>query len=117
MKLGQLDPQFVKYFSDETGDYLRHVPDLGQAEGIVFLCPACFVRNNGAVGTHALEVTFAGRGVPDEKGSRNSTGGPSRWAAAGSSYDDLTLDPSILINPAEPACSGWHGWIRNGEVA
>jgi len=116
MKLGQLDPQFVQYFEDASGSYLRCVPDLVQAQGIRFLCPACFVRNGGNVGTHYIETSFAGRDVKDHQGSHNRSGKPSRWTVYGSGYSDLTLSPSVLIYAAEPACPGWHGWVKFGEV-
>jgi hypothetical protein len=117
MKLVQLEPQFVQYFRDEVAHFLRHVPDLVQAQGIQFLCPSCFIRNNGAVGTHLIEVSFAGRNVRDDEGSHKRDGQPSRWNCSGSGYGDLTLTPSVLIDPAKPACDGWHGFVTNGEVA
>jgi hypothetical protein len=117
MKLVHLEPQFIQYFEEGVAQYLRHVPDLGHAQGVQFLCPVCFVRNGGAVGTHLIEVTFAGKGVKDHLGSHNNKGKPSRWTASGTGYADLTLKPSILIDPAKPACDGWHGFVTNGEAA
>ena len=117
MKLVQLEPQFVQYFEDETGNHLRHAPDLGHAQGIQFLCPSCFVRNGGAVGTHLIEASFTGTGVLDHQGSHNRKGEPSRWTASGSMYVDLTLRPSIQIDAAKPACDGWHGFVTKGDVA
>lgn len=127
MNLNDLDPQFVKYvtqsleqqFAEGRGapaEFLRHVGNVQEAQGIVFLCPACFTRNGGAVGTHAIEVSFDGKGVKDHQGSHNRQGKPSRWTVSGSTYEDLTLRPSILIDPCEPTCGGWHGFITNGEV-
>lgn len=122
MRLTELEPQFERYESrpSEPGgspcEYLRHVETLADAQGIVFLCPVCFTKNGGAVGTHGIEVSFADRGVLDHQGSHNKEGKPSRWAAAGTGYADLTLLPSILCDPAKPACDGWHGFITNGEV-
>lgn len=117
MKLVHLEPQFVQYFEDEIGRYLRHVPDLGHAHGVQFLCPSCFVRNGGAVGTHLIEVTFSDRGVRDDQGSHGRTGAPSRWTVSGTGFANLTLKPSVQIDPAKPACDGWHGFVTNGEVA
>lgn len=109
MKLVHLEPQFVQYFEDETGKYLRHVPDLAHSQGIVFLCPACFAKNNGPVGTHGIEVSFHGRGVLDHQGSHNTAGNSSRWQVSGNGYSDLSLHPSI-------DCGCWHGFIKNGDV-
>ena len=118
MKLVHLEPQFVQYFSEGTAQFIRHVPDLGHAQGLQFLCPSCYARNGGAVGTHLIEVTFAGKGVPDDRGSHNRKGKPSRWTVTGgSTLSNLTLKPSILIDSAEPACDGWHGYVTDGEAA
>jgi hypothetical protein len=128
MRLTDLEPQFVRYVTqsrDEQfaegrvtpAEYLHHVNTLDDAQGIVFLCPACFAKNGGSVGTHGIEVAFANRGVKDHQGSKNREGKPSRWNAAGTNYSDLTTTPSILIDPAEPICPGWHGYITKGEAA
>ena len=116
MKLTDLEPQFMRY---ETSDheYLRHVDSLAEAQSVQFLCPVCFVKNNAPVGTHLIEVSFSDRGVLDHQGSHNREGAPSRWTVSGTGYADLTTLPSILVDPAEPACAGWHGYITNGEVA
>lgn len=121
MKLTELEPRFVRYerryVNGVWGDYIPIAESIAEAQGIQFLCPSCFVRNNGAVGTHLIEVSFAGRGVADHQGSHNREGKPSRWTANGSGYSDLTTQPSILIDPAKPTCDGWHGYITNGEVS
>jgi hypothetical protein len=115
MRLSELEPQFMRY---ETSDhqYLRQVDSLAEAQGIQFLCPVCFAAHNGPIGTHYIEVSFANKGVLDHQGSHNREGNPSRWSVAGSGYSDLTTTPSILIDPAKPACEGWHGFITDGEV-
>jgi hypothetical protein len=122
MKLTELEPQFMTYEtrpypSVDAGNYLHHVGTLVEAQGVQFLCPVCFVKNSGPIGTHVIEVSFAGRGVQDNQGSHNREGQPSRWNATGTGYSDLTTTPSILIDPALPSCAGWHGYITNGEVA
>jgi hypothetical protein len=96
------------------------VASLAEADMITFLCPACFEKNGGPVGTHSVLVTFAGRNVPDDAGSRNSKGEPSRWAiAGGSSLDDLVLTPSILLDAERPAAEGchWHGFVGSSGIA
>lgn len=117
MKLTALEPQFIQY-GDSSVRWAHERPEglvpltFAEAEGIQFLCPKCLAANGGSVGTHAIDVTFAGRGVPDERGSHNAQGRPTRWAVTGGSFEDLSMQPSILI---EGAC-GWHGFITNGEV-
>lgn len=127
MKLTELEPQFMRYETrppePESGRdpndrvrYLRHVDSLAEAQGIQFLCPVCWIAHGGPIGTHGIEVSFSNRGVADDEGSHNREGKPSRWSASGTNYSDLTTLPSILIDPAPPACAGWHGYITNGEV-
>lgn len=114
MRLTELEPKFIRY---EGRNIKHHLPSTTGAQGVMFLCPACFVKNKGAVGTHLIEVSFADRGVTDDQGSVNREGKPSRWSVSGTSYDNLTLTPSILIDPAGECCPGWHGFVTSGEVA
>lgn len=134
MRLTDLEPRFVRYETrmmttqrivgdhetwrergcptkDVVGpvQFTCPVKSLGEAQGIRFLCPACYEKNNGRVGTHAIDVTFADRGVPDDSGSHNRDGKPSRWQVSGAGFDNLTLQPSI-------DCGCWHGFVTNGEA-
>jgi Family of unknown function (DUF6527) len=111
MKLTELEPRFVRYETRPDGQYLVHVP-LAAAQGIEFLCPVCFARNRGPVGTHLIEVTFADRGARPEQGSHGRDGQPTRWVVSGTGVADLTLTPSI---DTTPGCT-WHGFVTNGQV-
>jgi hypothetical protein len=130
MKLTELEPEFHRYESRgesigiqqqdgtvlgavKATQYLVPVERLEDAQGIMFLCPVCFQKNGGNVGTHSVDVTFRDRGATDEQGSHNNEGKPSRWEVSGSGFADLTTNPSIHL--AGPGC-GWHGWIKNGDV-
>lgn len=90
------------------GDHDDDLPQLSIANvhGVKFLCPTCFKKNNGPIGTESVLCWFAGRGVPDD-----AFPGPGRWAALGTSFDDLTLSPSVNVDHEH-----WHGFITNGEV-
>lgn len=116
MNLTELEPEFVRYETrpDATGsrEYTIPVATLADAQGIEFLCPVCFQKNGGAVGTHGVGVTFADRGATDAQGSHGRTGAPSRWQVSGTNVTDLTLQPSIDLTPT---CS-WHGYITNGAI-
>ncbi len=90
---------------------IRHVETFAEAQGVWFLCPLCFAKNGGAIGTHYVDVTFEGRGAKDDEGSHDLQGRPSRWSASGSSLDDLSCSPSVLL--LGPGC-GWHGYITSG---
>ena len=97
-----------------TGPKTYSVPvaSFAEAQGVWFLCPLCFEKNGGNVGTHWCEVTFAGRGALDHQGSHGSDGRPTRWNASGTSLADLTTTPSILLGGG---CA-WHGYITNGDA-
>lgn len=123
MLLADLEPQFVRYETKIEWrtfvDGRRQGPveysifcEFQQAQGIQFLCPACFQKNNGAVGTHWVAVTFAERGATDSQGSHGKDGSPTRWSVSGDSYSNLSLTPSILL---DGGCN-WHGWVKNGEI-
>lgn len=106
MRLVELEPCFVRVI--EPGKVHREVDDIAEAQGIRFLCPACFARNDGPVGTHSILCWFRGRGVGDAE-----VPGPARWDAAGTGYGDLTLAPSIRLTSG---CA-WHGYVVGGAVA
>lgn len=96
---------------DAPAEYIEHVDGINEAQGLQFLCPACYANNGGKAGTHSITVTFEGRGALDSQGSRSSKGGPSRWiVVSGEGFDDLTLSPSI-------DCGCWHGHIQAGMCA
>jgi hypothetical protein len=114
---------------DETGDpwfwsphpyryEFHYVETLAEADSISFLCPKCFQANGGPTGTHGVHVTFAGRNVPDEAGSRDHTGKPSRWNASGTNIDDLVLTPSISLDASQPPNVGchWHGFVGSNVI-
>lgn len=109
MKLTELEPDWMLYIGNGLRDTKIEYP---QAQGIMFACPKCFATNNGLIGTHYVEVTFQGKNVPDNEGSHNKEGKPTRWNASGTGFGDLTLTPSILLNGG---CE-WHGYITNGEA-
>lgn len=108
MKLSQLEPQFV---TSPSPGRLQDVDTLAEAQGVMLLCPRCFERNGGPVGTHSLLIWFRDRGVPPD-----ATPGPGRWAASGSGYDDLTLSPSINLETPDGHGCQWHGFVTNGET-
>lgn len=113
MKLTELEPSLYRYETRNSVEQWKvPVKSLSDAQCIMFLCPKCFVDNNGKVGTHQVEVTFEGRGATPEQGSHNKAGKPTRWNVSGNGFNDLTLAPSILN---EGGCA-WHGFITNGQV-
>jgi hypothetical protein len=130
MKLVELEPQFLKlgpqeeyrgefafdpmdpskgtYFETRKRQTYLNVDEFTQADGVMFLCPKCFLQNSGPRGTHMC-ICWQPR-VP-----LIISPGPGRWNFQGSNYDDLTLvagSSSILI---QGGCNA-HFWIRNGEI-
>lgn len=112
MRLVDLEPQFHTYL---PGGDLGKVESLEHAHGIWFLCPACYVKNNGPVGTHEVLVWFADRGVAME-----ATPTPRWHVSGGTGYVDLTLTPSIDCTKNAQGIVDcpheWHGFITNGEA-
>lgn len=105
IRLSALEAEFLLLKDDGSREHV----DFAQAQGVMFLCPLCFERNGGNVGTHAVAVWFRGRDVPDSE-----TPGPGRWEASGTSIEDLTLSPSVHLT-SQHGC-GWHGWVKNGAA-
>ena len=124
MKLTELEPKFFRYEvrtetwetvnGPKTGprEYRIPVKELGEAQCVQFLCPKCFAEWGSNYGVHYVEVTFSGRGVPNELGTHNRAGNPTRWAVSGNNFSDLTTQPSILL---EGGCN-WHGFLTNGDA-
>jgi hypothetical protein len=84
-------------------------------EGVMFLCPKCFVENKGPIGTHVVVCWSESAGAPAE-----AIPGPGRWKMDGTSLHDLTLnaDPprgarSVALNGG----CGWHGFVTDGNAA
>jgi hypothetical protein len=128
MRLVDLDPEWVTYgehgglgrYGDMHSHVAYHPDSLGevdspdtsiampQADGVMFLCPTCFKKNGGAIGTERVVVWFRDRAaVPAD-----ALPGPGRWVATGDSFDDLTLQPSVNVDHEH-----WHGFVRAGEIA
>jgi hypothetical protein len=109
MRLRELEAEF-RHSPD--GQVSRPVPTLADANCIWFLCPKCFAKNKGSVGTHWICCWFRGRGVGDDWLPK-----PGRWTPSGTGLDDLTFVPppdstSVLLTSG----CGAHFHIRNGEI-
>lgn len=125
MRLTDLEPEWVFDFNPQTHGLRRaedqhstvhhgdgddkpveHTLTIANAQGVMFLCPACFVKNGGPRGTESVLCWFKGRSVPDD-----AVPGPGRWVASGTGFEDLTLSPSVNV-----ANEHWHGFVINGEI-
>lgn len=128
MKLKDLEATFLKHevridtwlrqnpdgsTEEVTGprDYFQQVFDIKEAQGIEFLCPCCFEKNQGNVGTHVIICWFKDRGIPDTLHPK-----PGRWIPEGTNLDNLSfVGPGAASVLLTGGCN-WHGFIRNGET-
>lgn len=113
MRLTELAPQFLRYEKRADGVFLPYVDRIEEAQGISFLCPVCFAKNGGPVGTHGVICWSSSRGVPDD-----ATPGPGRWRLEGTGYGDLSLmeEPGKSRSVLLMGGCGWHGFVTAGEV-
>ena len=105
MDLSGLDPQFLCV--EQPGTY-RHVDTAEEADGIMFLCPVCFKKNGGPIGTHSVICWTPAVSLSEPPG-------PGRWRFEGTGYEDLTLvagSSSILL---KGGCNA-HFFIRSGKI-
>jgi len=112
MRLADLDAHLLKI--TEPGRSWRTDATWAEAQGVIFLCPLCWTRNGGPIGTHSVICWFRNRGVTDTE-----TPGPGRWDPAGTGLDDLSLvrldggPSSVLLTGG--GC-GWHGHVTGGSA-
>lgn len=107
-KLSLLNAELIKH--SDLG--ILAATSMEEAQGVMFLCPACFLKNNGPIGTHRVICWSRSRGVPD-----SVIPGPGRWKLVGTSIDDLTLEadyPSTQRSVDLSKSCGWHGFVTNG---
>ena len=107
MKLTDLEPQFLKVMSEHE---FKCVDDIKDADGIMFLCPVCFKKNNDDSGRGVHSINCWQPHVP-----QNIHPILGRWNFLGTGYNDLTLkngSSSVLLNGG---CNA-HFWITNGEI-
>ncbi len=109
-KLRELEAEFLKITGDRT--YQCKDVSFEEAQGVIFLCPKCFLANSGSRGTHSVICWFAGKGVPDDLHPK-----PGRWNPSGTGIEDLTfVEPgAVSVLLTGPGC-GWHGFVKNGRA-
>lgn len=118
MKLRDLEGQLLKRHEDGSMSFVETV---AEADGVMFLCPKCFEKNQHSnVGVHNVICWFAGK-VPD-----SVSPGPGRWVPQGTTLDDLTFistkehpKRSVFLNAqhnGKPVGCQWHGFVTNGDA-
>lgn len=104
MRLVDLNPRFMRGGGEGISYAPTGEPVPPYTAGVDFDCPC------GKCGKRCY-VPF--KNPPEQ----NIPGHPSEdgWQRTGTTFDDLTLAPSIFRNPARGGC-GWHGFIENGGI-
>jgi len=103
--LVDLEPEFLKIESPKS---FRMDATFQDNDGLFLLCPECFTKNKGNVGTHG--VICWKPNVPQTMEPK-----PGRWSQTGSGFGDLSLvagSSSVLLTAG---CNA-HFFIRNGIV-
>ena len=106
MKLVDLEPRWMRHSVGEWFENDDGTLTIATAQGIAFLCPRCFKKNGGPVGTETILVWFRDRGVPADE-----TPGPGRWTPNGTDFHDFSLTPSVNVSNEH-----WHGFVTSGEI-
>lgn len=94
-------------------EYMPVVDTLGEADGVMFLCPKCFADNGGVIGTHRVICWFVGK-VDDTVDPK-----PGRWTPQGTDLSDISFVPSagrshsVLLTGG----CGWHGFVVDGTAS
>jgi hypothetical protein len=93
MKLADLNAKFLSTVTEERLSFVS------------FDCPCGCAVGTGFAFTPALD----GSTVPESRHPHTRV--------SGSTIEDLTPSPSLLIYPNEKhGCKGWHGFLTNGEL-
>ena len=108
MKLQELSPKWLRISKRATRWRYKTVDSIAEADGIMFLCPVCFVANRGSRGTH---VVICWR----PQVSQNETPRPGRWEFQGSGFADLTLVAGSSSVQLKGGCNA-HFFVRAGEI-
>lgn len=90
----------------------------GRVVGVRFSCPVCSSWGANLVGAHMVGALFAnppdgGAAQPDDERAHANHSGR-RWSRSGSTFDDLTISPSIDLTRTAPG--EWHGFVVAGQV-
>jgi hypothetical protein len=107
MRLLDLKPRFLHRENDKSFSFVENI---GDADGVSFLCPKCFEQNGGPAGTHSV-ICWQPH-VPE-----TTYPIPGRWKFEGTDLEDLTLvmgSSSVLL--ASPPGCGAHFYVRVGEI-
>jgi hypothetical protein len=107
LTLDLLEAKWLKSIPERQ--MFRRVETRAAADGVIFLCPECFISNGRTTkGTHAIICWDPT--VPQTMAPR-----PGRWSMIGNDLSDLSLvgsSSSILLTSGCRA----HFFVRNGRI-
>lgn len=103
-RLLDLAPKFLGHGGDGISDKNGNPVPMTNGVGIYCECPC------GCANPLYVPFTVALDGTPYEKwyGEGNA------WVRHGSTFEELTLTPSIQRIKSAPDSCDWHGWLTNG---
>jgi len=105
MRLIELEPEFLRITGEGTFTRDATIND----DGLMFLCPVCFVNNgNSNVGTHRVICW-----TPKVPQTIQPT--PGRWGMQGTGFDDLTLVAGSSSVRLIGGCNA-HFFIQKGAI-
>lgn len=106
MRLKELEAHFLKR---DDSHHFHIVDTIAEADGVQFLCPVCFSKNSGSVGTHS--VICWKPSVPQDTSPT-----PGRWNLVGAGIDDLSLIARSSSVKLESGCKA-HFHVKNGAIS
>ena len=105
LNLKALEASFLKLIPDNS---FETVDSINDADGVMFLCPKCFVANKGPVGTHSV-ICWRPH-VPQDVHPI-----PGRWGFLGNGIDDLELKAGSSSVSLTTGCKA-HFFVRDGII-
>lgn len=109
MNLTELDPSWLMIIDENHYQRLAESAMPENCDGIIFLCPKCFRKNQGSRGTHSVICW-----QPHVPQTTNPI--PGRWAFLGNSFETLTLVAgSSSISLTGDGCKA-HFFIQEGKI-
>lgn len=108
MMLLDLSPRLMRHITQNGEPYMVPCDAPGDAEALVFSCPACAGFAN-LLRRHEI-VCWSTTALPEA-----SQETPVRWHLSGQSLGDITVDGVDGPAAIEATC-GWQGFVTNGTV-
>lgn len=106
LTLVELEGHFLKIVDD--GKLWKNDVPMAEADGVMFLCPTCYRKNGGDIGTHVV-VCWRPH-VP-----LTQSPGPGRWEFLGSGVENLTLKAGSSSVHLKGGCEA-HFYVRDGKI-